>query len=541
MNKNIIIFSIALIMMLSFIAITLKGYGNVKPVPANSIKAYGVYIIANKEQQAAGVAGEVKSGDKLKNGESLITSKYSVHKPGLVDKWNKWLIARQMNGYYTIMNLYSGKYIGLAKNEDKESIKLCQYSKANTDAQFWNITNTQSKSYKIINKLNGLAITQIEDTLVVQKYTNISAQQWQITIIKPDSYRDDAVVGFFQRVKGSDAFDEGGSIPLNYSCNKGKVVWLTGDTFYDQVDNKGEFACNLIFPYHNSALIQPADHSWDPAKTVNLISNDGPQIFHDNQPKNLLWPGAGIEIRNHIYVHNIEVVTGTLNTINQYLYDITETSTNQIPHVKQLDVPNMSGQTAIIYAIGMVKPGDGYVYAYGMGGPFDIYIYVARFPIDNPTKWTFWNGKHWAEKPIQNRAAILAKCPVNNNTVGYVNGKYVLITMDFGFTCDVPGRNIYASTSLSPTGPFTEKKLVYTLPDYKQGHAPDYYNPTIHPEFDNGHNELLVNYCINFYNKNNAANETCLTPCSNPDGSEDPNDYRIKGVRIPYSMIGISK
>ena len=98
---------------------------------------------------------------------------------------------------------------------------------------------------------------------------------------------------------------------------------------------------------------------------------------------------------------------------------------------------------------------------------------------------------------------------------------------------------MYASISNSPTGPFTTAKTVYVLPDYKQGHAPVYYNPTIHSEFDNGHNELLVDYCVNFYSKNDGTGAVCLAPCSNPDGTEDPNDYRPKGVRIPYSLIGL--
>ena len=538
MNNKIAGVFIAVIMVLSFVAIKRNGYSSIKPANPNGIKSYAVYTIANADQ-LAGIAGEVMMGDKLKEGALLNASKYLVSKTGSVEKWNKWLIAKQANGYYTIMNLYSGKFVGLPATENMEGVKLAQYRIANTDAQYWNIIRTAVGDYKIANKSNDLSITKSGSEVVLQKYTNTAAQHWQITMIKPDSYRDDQVVGFFQRSKGSDAFDEGGSIPLSYGPNKGKVLWLTGDTFYDQVDSKGEFGCNLIFPYHNAALLQPADHSWDPAKTNNIISDNGAQIFHDDNPENLLWPGAGIEVGKHIYVHNIEVIAGTLNTINQYLYDITETSTNEVPHVKQVIVPGMSGQTSILYAIGMVKPGDGYVYAYGMGGPFCIYIYVARFPVSDPAKWTFWNGKIWANKPTLDKAAVLAKCPINNNTVGYVNGKYVLITMDFGFTCDVPGRNMYASVSSSPTGPFTSKKLVYVLPDYKQGHAPVYYNPTIHSEFNNGHSELLVNYCINFYNKNNAANETCLTPCSNPDGSEDPNDYRIKGVRIPYEMLGM--
>ena len=534
------------------------------PVPVQ-LKIYGTYVITNNsDNQLLGIAGEVMMGDKLKDGASLTTSK-PVDNADSLKRWQKWLISKQANGYYTIMNLYSGKYLGADPHNYNIGPNIPSQSRGHdNDYKYWEFELVSGRGYIIKNKINGLLLTRIkrnitapvtgkdmktgrmvtaipfdEDYVDLDKNNNSETQLWNLNNVAPDSYRDDAVVGFFQRTKGSTAFDEGASIPLSYGPNKNKVMWLAGDTFYDQVDEKGEFACNLIFPYHNAALIQPADHSWDPAKTNNLISPDGPQIFHTNNPKNLLWPGVGIEIGKHVYVHCIEVITGTLNTVNQYLADVTETKGTTVPAVKLISIPNVSGQTKLIYSLGMINPGAGYIYTYALGGFFGASVYVARFPASQPTKWTFWDGKTWASKPTEKRAAVIAKGPINNNTVGYVNGKYVLITMDYGFTCDVPTRNMYAAVSNSPTGPFINKRLVYVLPDYKQGHAPVYYNPTIHAEFNNGHKELLVNYCINFYNTNDKANTTCLTPCSNPDGSEDPNDYRPKGVRIPFSLIGL--
>jgi len=490
------------------------------------------------------VSGDNMQGTKLLEGTGLDLTSVSINPAGGAYRWVKWLISKQPNGYFTIMNLNSGKYIDVPNSSTTSGTTLVQARGNSTDAQYWSITAAGNGNYKIVNKANGLALTDhgastSNGAAVTQEtYTGAASQQWALNAIAADSYRDDAVVGFFQRTTGSDAFDGGASVPLTYGANNGKVFWQTNDTFYSQVVN-GEFSCGLIFPYHNSGLIQPANHSWDPAQTNNLISPDGPQIFHDTNPANLLWPGAGIEIGGHIYVHNIEVIAGTLNTINQYLYDITESTGTTIPEVNQIVVPGMSGQTAIVYSIGMVKPGDGYVYAYGTGGFVGANVYVARFPETNPSGWAFWDGTNWAATPTTAQSAVVASGPINNNTVGYVNGKYVMIAMDFGFSCDQTGRNMYAAVSNSPTGPFSANKLVYTLPDYKQGHAPVYYNPTIHAEFDNGHKELLVDYCVNFYSKNDGTGANCLTPCSNPDGSEDPNDYRPKGVRIPFSLIGL--
>jgi len=510
-----------------------------KPIEVSLANSYDTYTISTTEETGfIEVSGETVLGDKLKDGTMLKTAKPSVNELKSTNRWQKWLISKQTNGYFTIMNLNSGKYITASAGKSITQARANQ-----TDAQYWRITKAQGNYYKITNKGNNLAISNSlsnDSALTQSAYINSAAQHWKLNAIKADSYRDDAVVGFFQRNSGSSAFDEGSSIPLYYSLNKGKVLWVTGDTFYNQVDAKGEFGCNLYFPYHNSALLQPADHSWGPEKTKNLISSDGPQIFRPANPKNLFWPGAGIEVGNKIYVHNIEVIAGTLNTVNQYLGVITETSTYNIPPVEVVPVPGMTGQTAIVYTVGMVNnPKDGCIYAYGIGGYMAASVFVARFAPAAPTKWKFWDGKNWADKPSVAASAAVAKASTNNIAVGYVNGKFLLISMDFGFTCDVTTRNMYSSVSNSPTGPFINKKTIYTLPDYKQGHAPVYYNPTIHAEFKNGHNELLIAYCINFYNRNDAKNTTCLTPCSNPDGSEDPNDYRIKGIRVPFSLMGL--
>lgn len=511
---------------------------------ASAVNNYGTFTIqcvtGGKYIEVAGVTNQ---GTKLLDQTPLQQYAASISN-GKTDRWQEWQFSKQSNGYYTIMNLNSGKYIDVPGSTTTSGATLNQYRGNLTDAQYWTVTAVGT-NYKITNKANGLAITNhgsstSNGTPITQEtYTGANNQLWTLNALAADSYRDDAVVGFFQRTSGSEAFDGGASVPLTWSSNNGKVFWVTNDVFYNQLNASNELNCGQIFNYHNSGLVQPASHSWAPSGTVNVTSSDGVQIFHTTTSGALLWPGAGIEVGNHVYVHNIEVPAGSLSASNQFICDITESTTTTIPAVNKLTIPGMSGQTAITYSIGFVKPGDGYVYVYGQGGFLGASIFVARFATGTPTVWTFWDGTTWASTPSTASAAVIASGPINNNTVGYVNGKYVLITMDFGFSCDETSRNMYASTATSPTGPFTTAQTVYSLADYKQGHEPVFYNPTIHAEFNNGHNELLVNYCVNFYSKNDGTGANCLAPCSNPDGSEDPNDYRPKGVRIPFSLIGL--
>ena len=456
-----------------------------------------------------------------------------------------WQVIDQGTGYYKIMNLKSGQYLEAAF----PGPQLWQNKADGLDAELWQIIVVGYGAYQIINKANGLAVTNHASSttngtpITVETYATNSSQWWVFTPVTPAAYRDDSMMGFFQRTSGSTAFDGGSSIGLTYGSNNGKVFWQTNDTFWNGINANGSVNClggeNQPIAYRNSGLIQPSITSLAPASTVNVTSPDGVEIFHDSNAANLFWPSNMIEISNHIYVECIEVIRGGLTTVNQYLCDITEGTGTTIASVVPRTVPNMTGQTNIVYTIGMAKPGDGYVYVYGTGGFLGAGVYVARFATGSPTSWTFWNGTSWASTPTNATSAQVASGPVNNNTVGYVNGKYVLVEMDFGFSCDESSRNIYTLTSTSPTGPFANKQTVYILPDVKQGHYPVFYNPTIHSEFVNGHNELLVNYCVNFYNKNDGTNATCLPACSNPDGTEDPNDYRPKPVRIPFSLIGL--
>ncbi|RYZ98146.1 MAG: hypothetical protein EOP47_20035, partial [Sphingobacteriaceae bacterium] len=438
---------------------------------------------------------------------------------------------------YTLMNLGSGKMLE-ARGDREQTV---QNQVTGKDDQLWSIEPSTGNRYKITSKLNGLALSYPGASapgapVGLAAYVNDTKQDWVFAGLPADSYRDDEATRFFQRTSGSSAFDGGSSVLLS----NGQVLWLTNDTFYNQINPAGSFNCNTIFPYRNSALIQPASKSWDPALTKNIMSPYGVETFRTADNRNLLWPGAAIQVGDKVYVHNIEVPRNSLATVNQYLTVMSAgSSPTNIPAPVNFTIPGMSGQTNIIYSIGMVKPGDGYVYVYGAGGFVGANVYAARFATGTPAVWTFWNGTAWVNTPTNATSARVGFGPINNNTVGYVNGKYILIAMDYGFTCDAEPRDVYVSTSTSPTGPFINKKKVYTLPDTKQGHKPVFYNPTIHSEFDNGDNELLLNYCVNFYSKNDGKGGVCLVDCSNADGSKDPNDYRPKGIRIPFSLIGL--
>ncbi|RYZ99503.1 MAG: hypothetical protein EOP47_16600 [Sphingobacteriaceae bacterium] len=485
---------------------------------AYAVGAYGDFqLLSTVNSKCAQVADF-----SLQNGGTTKLASYSG------EPHQQWRLTYMGNGYFKFMNHGSGKFLQAYKYNDMQVV--IQNNEANTDSQLWRLYEVSPKKYKAISKSTGLAMSNNDNVSILQPYEAKASQIWGLNVLPYSSYRDDVVTRFFQRTTGTQAWDGNMSVKLTYGANNGKVLWVTNDEYYNQLEN-GRIKCygkSVFFHKNNAALLQPASLSWDPALTNNyFVTSNGKQydeeVFHDFSGK-VLWPGNGVEVGSKIYVSNIQVQG--LNLVGQFIGVIDQSNNTST----LLTVPGLSDQAAtgrIEYSIGMVKDG-GYVYNYGKNGSN---VYVARFAENTPLVWTFWNGTTWAAKAVVTTAArVLSGLPSGGINVAKVNGKYVLISHDFGFGCD-GGRNFYTWTSTGPNVVFTNKKTVFKRTDYQQGHLPVFYTPIMHPDITNGKNELLVTYCVNFYG-------SCIPLCTGTT-SEDPDGYRPKAFRVPYSMIGI--
>lgn len=153
-------------------------------------------------------------------------------------------------------------------------------------------------------------------------------------------------------------------------------------------------------------------------------------------------------------------------------------------------------------------------------------MYVARFPLNNPAaSWKFRDGKGWDTE-------VLNAVPMGEDVgftpmVSMVNNKYVLISSEYSVGCD-QGKEIFSSFSNFSTGPFSTRKLIYTIDDTVQGHYPFFYGVMAHPEYINKRNELLVTYNINGY-------DPCVVSCVN--NRFNPDYYRLRAIRVPLKLI----
>lgn len=488
------------------------------------------------------VTGNPGANEKYLDQQKIV--QYSATADDERDAWQRWYIIYRTTvnniKYYQIRNSFSGKLLDVPGATATTGTQLQQYAEfpVLADQQLWRISAIGTTGqYNIINKGNGLALANANGstsngTPIVQETLGTdNRQRWVLTQRTPSTYRDDQVVRFFNRnnpSQGSVAFDQANSIPLTWGGNAGKVLWVTQDaTDGIRLLSNNMFACGDIIDYGNSMFVQSSITNWA-SDAPNITRNGSRQICNIQSGDSFAWPGPGIEADNHVY---IQVGEGRgLNILRQSLWDLTQSTGNAWTGVRTLPA-NMSNQTAINYSTGMIKGTDGYVYAYGFqdtGFGFSSNIYVARFQSGNPQVWTFWNGSAWVNTPVTGNAARVTDA-LGTNSVAFVNGKYVLMTMDQGFDC-ADQRSIYIATSSSITGPFTARTKVYTIQENLNGGYARYYTPVVHPEHVNGRNELLLTYSLNY------------SACNKGDCSgayKDPYFYRVKGIRVPYAKIGL--
>ena len=502
-----------------------------------SISDYGVYSISSPENNnVVEVQGDLLFNLKYLDNAGIGVAQQQLSASGIPEKWQEWhIISYATIGdvkYYQIRSLHSGKLLTAPPSPQTQLIQSLELS-TSMDTQLWQIAeSTEAGKYEIKNKQNGMYLTLANSNIVQQSKLNNDSQLWDVTALDADSYRDDKVVNFFNRTTGSVAFDQGTSIPLA----NGKVLWITQDAWYQEsLVANGRLNGNHFISYSNSIIIQQDKTNWNP--NAPMMTATGAKSGIGNicpaQPgMTWSWPGVGVEVDGKVYLQCGE--GNGLTAINQSLYELTPDVGLQWT-AKRTTPAGMTGQVAIGYAAGMVKAADGFVYCFGSrssdGFGYVTDVHVARFPSASPQSWTFWNGTAWISSPTFSATGKIAD-GLGTNAIAYLNGKYIHLTMDQGFNCGDNSRNIYISTSVSPTGPFSNKKLVYNIKENYKGYNARYYTPAIHPQGDNGKNELLITYCLNYGScPQNDVKES--------DGNLDPYYYRVKGVRIPYELIGL--
>lgn len=338
-------------------------------------------------------------------------------------------------------------------------------------------------------------------------------------------YQDEDITRFFNRSQGWIASDGALTVPLT----DGSSLWLMGDSHFSDFDPvTGTVPC--LFQVRNCVLLQPRG-DWNWMHTTTFIGK-GPGIksYFKLNPSDtwFSWPNAGVQIGDTIYVYCSNLKKVSNGTFGWGSGGLDMWGKIKYPEMKVVAYSPLPDCGGVAFGFSMIKDEKaGYVYVYGCklvvtAGK----LYVARFPIKDPNeKWTFWDGTGW--NTDVSKMASIGKAPSNSVSMCKIKNRYLLFTSEFSVGCD-QGKRIFVATASSPVGPFSSHRVIYSIPDNKNGHSPFFYGVFAHPEMVNSKDELLVTYDINGYDK-------CATDCVN--GRSDPNVYRPRGIRVPLKLI----
>ncbi len=335
------------------------------------------------------------------------------------------------------------------------------------------------------------------------------------------SYKDLFFTDFFKCTEGWIAGDGAYSIPVNDN----KSLWTFGDSYIDSYDSEtGAVPC--LFQARTAAVLidimNPTVKS-----TIRNSSGEKTLFTYGNDRKFWFWPSAGFTDNDTVYVFlNRLRATG-----ERGMWGFAGVDTGYVAKMHGTDFSAISysilpGTDSINFGVSVIEQAN-YTLVYGIrDNGFGNDLFVARFKKGNLYgSWEYFDGEEWSSdikeiKKIHSEfTASFYICKIKNT--------YALITTEFSVGCD-QGKNIFAATSVNPWGPFAGQHSVWQVDDTLNGHFPFFYMANAHPEFDNGNEELLITYCINGYG-------TCVETCN--DNKMDPDVYRPKAIRVPYSLI----
>lgn len=342
---------------------------------------------------------------------------------------------------------------------------------------------------------------------------------------------DSTFTEYFRRNSGGwTAGDATISVPLSDQ----RVIWLFGDSYIVDVDTTDN-TLPCLFQIRNCMVVQD---SADLNSMVTHIDSTQTGIFRtpfklpESSELELLWPDHGFEYRDSVFIFFSHLDNDTWELIDLYVARLTMPSL-ELADMKLL--PDKAG-----YNFGrciLTDSAAGYRYIYGNKVNWIVWEpFVARCPLDGLFgEWEYWTASGWSDDI--DALWKISELPVSPSfSVVRIDNRYYLITQENGYlTCGM-GREIYAYESDYPTGPFTNKRLLYTEESMLNERYLLTYNAFSHPFFTTD-DELLISYNVNDW-VDTLDPYVCPSQCKNVWTDRiDADSYRPKFIRVPFGLI----
>lgn len=325
-----------------------------------------------------------------------------------------------------------------------------------------------------------------------------------------------------------------GDATISVPLPDGRVIWLFGDSYTVAVNLQNN-TLPCLFQVRNCFMVQNAT---DPAsfKTILDTTSTGVNMTTFKLRSNdtsIFWPGHGYVHNDTVYIFLERYDNATLEYEGCYLAKLTYPDLHQVTIVKAQATP-------VNYIYGRAVIADeqaNKLYIYGNHLNWIVWEPVlARCDLSNPLlPWEYYTGSGWSS--IGSQAQKIGNDPVSPGfSVFEHEGYYYLITQENGYLECGLGREIYSYKSVTPWGPFSGQKLLYTEESKINGNYLLTYNAQAHP-WNIEDNQLLVCYNVND-RVDTQMPYVCPSQCQNVwTDRMDADSYRPKFIRVPMDLV----
>jgi hypothetical protein len=331
-------------------------------------------------------------------------------------------------------------------------------------------------------------------------------------VVLPVSHIDSAFLSHFQLTSGITAGEGTTSLTLS----DGRVLWLFGQSHLNDYNSStGLITCSPNV--HNAAMT--TNTVWS-TNTLNTGTND---FIPSNESGTWFKPLHAYQYADTVFVFAKKEGAG--NNTRTFVAKF------HFPDLTYLRIDSFHfNNTNYGYSV-LTDMSVGFGYVFGLYQP-DLNgmngMFLARFPLNSlHDNWQYYSADLQKWMDPSNAGTPLAQVPGENFSVCKIRNKYILLTQEAGKTCN-QGAKIYSQTSAYIYGTYKNYQLLHTITDQMGGITPATYGVSLHPQFLNTSDEVLVTYTVNGY-------EPCILTCSG--GYDNPDYYRVKTLRVGLKKI----
>jgi len=308
----------------------------------------------------------------------------------------------------------------------------------------------------------------------------------------------------------------GGDAAISIALGNKKSLWLWGDSFLGKStgDNTRETTMPTVFGNVFTIL------EGDSVRTIigGTREHPGPVVASEKIDGKyaVYWPHHGFLKDNILHLFASQVVFGGTGGMWDFWGNGVIYCRLSYPDFKLIDLQNMESYPAnkVTYGYGVYEE-RGHYYFYG-NTKGNLHAGRARLVNNKLQDWEFFDGTGWTADPSKTHPLAGDDVAVSEQfSIFKYKDKYILVTQ-----ARFLGNEIFTYIADSPTGPWYNKKKVFSAVEPVEDKNLMSYNAMAHPQYKEMKDMLLISYCLNMHKPTLKA-----------------SDYHPRFIWVPYQMI----